>query len=317
MRDVGQDIPDPLSSYLRAFGTARLSFILSTAFQAVQKDVLFIGHINLLPVAILAKLMNPRLALVLFVHGDEVWNDPVYRRRRFYEPFLLKFVNRIASVSQYTAKTMAHAFRVPEAVFVIFPNAVDPLINNNIAVRKEQTLLTVSRLAVHDHGKHIDCVLRAFAMIAVRRSTARLDIIGDGILRMTLQSLAAELGIKDRVRFLGRVSDTELDCAYRRASGFVLPSSKEGFGIVFLEAWQRGLPVICGSEGASREIVSDCIDGFVVDPNDIAMLASRMNEFISDPVSAIEMGRRGKLKVDEHYLDINFKINLKALINTS
>jgi phosphatidylinositol alpha-1,6-mannosyltransferase len=48
-----------------------------------------------------------------------------------------------------------------------------------------------------------------------------------------------------------------------------LPSSKEGFGIVYLEAWQHGLPVICSSKGAPKEIVADGVDGFVVDPEDI------------------------------------------------
>ena len=69
-----------------------------------------------------------------------------------------------------------------------------------------------------------------------------LEIVGDGVLRPGLESLAAQIGVERSVRFLGRLADEDLKNAYARASVFAMPSSKEGFGIVYLEAWQFGLP---------------------------------------------------------------------------
>jgi hypothetical protein len=94
----------------------------------VTKANLFVlGHVNLLPLAVVIRCLRPKLPILLFVHGDEVWNDPrISREKRWFEPWFLRTVTKIASVSSFTAATMAREYHVPLAKFSLLPNAVDP-----------------------------------------------------------------------------------------------------------------------------------------------------------------------------------------------
>lgn len=312
MRDVQEDVTPRSSLQIRAFGANRFGFICASVAAARRVKVLLVGHINLLPVAILCRLANPALRIVLFVHGDEVWADRAYRKMRFYEPLLLSAVDTIASVSDFTARRMAAAFAVSARKFVIFPNAVDPAGFQRKSLGR--TILCVARLGLHDRGKNIDALIRAVALLPGELSDRHLHIVGDGPLRPELEALVGELGLQGRVRFLGRLSDAALSDAYREAGLFVMPSSKEGFGIVYLEAWQHGVPVICGNEDAAHEIVELGVDGFVVAPGNIALLADRIAYLLRHPDIALGMGARGQAKVQARYLATNFEANLAALL---
>jgi phosphatidyl-myo-inositol dimannoside synthase len=134
-------------------------------------------------------------------------------------------------------------------------------------------------------------------------------------LRAEFEALANDLGAGDSVKFLGTITDAAFDAAYARATVFALTSSKEGFGIVYLEAWQHGLPVICSSKGAPKEIVADGVDDFVVDPEDISMLADRLNLLLCRPELAKAMGDSGRQKVEANYLDPVFQQKLGRLID--
>ncbi|WP_159726779.1 glycosyltransferase family 4 protein [Methylosinus sp. Ce-a6] len=210
---------------------------------------------------------------------------------------------------------MATEFRVPRSKFRLFPCAVDPVCADEAKAPGPPTVLTVTRIGPGDREKNVDKALRAFALLSSQMPQAIYEIVGDGVLRGELEALARELGIAERVRFLGRVDDAGLRDAYRRASVFILPSSKEGFGIVYLEAWQWALPVICSTEGASCEIVSDGVDGFVVDPDNIDSLAEHMHFLLANPEVARTFGERGRRKVEENYLDGVFGERLKSLLN--
>jgi len=311
LHDEPESLP-PYAAEVTAFGKKRLAFAGKSLGAARSARVLLLGHLNLLPIGWMARRINPRLKLILFAHGVEVWGDPAYRARRFYEPRLLESVDTIAAVSRHTASRMSDQFAVPQRRFVILPNAVDALAPT-ADLRPRHTVLAVSRMDKHDRSKNLDTLLRAFAMMP--DSVTRLEIVGDGPLRPELEALACALGIAARVRFLGRVSDEMLAACYARAAVFVLPSTKEGFGIVYLEAWQHGVPVICAS-GAPGEIVSDGVDGFVIDPADIGQLAARMSALLQDPVRAAEMGAAGAAKVRARYLDEHFRRNLASLLET-
>ncbi len=314
MRDGPADIPEATPAAITAFGPRRFAFILRSVAAARRCRILFLGHINLLPVGLLCKLLAPKVRLVLFVHGDEVWNDPAYRRMRFYEPLLASAVSRITSVSAFTANRMRQAFKLAPAKFRIVPNATDEIGRRRIPGESRRNILTVARLDRHDRGKNIDALIEAMALLKRRHVETTLQVVGEGPLKPELASLARELGVDDRVEFLGRVSDARLAEAYAQACLFAMPSSKEGFGIVFLEAWLHGLPVICGTEDAAAEIVTDGSDGFAVNPRDVETLAGKMAMLLAEPEMAAAMGQAGSEKVRSRYLMRHFRQNLENLI---
>ncbi|CDZ62981.1 Glycosyltransferase, family 1 [Neorhizobium galegae bv. orientalis] len=313
MRDGKADIPETTAAAIRAFGPRRLDFVVHSAVAALNCKILFLGHINLLPVGLICKLLSPRIKLVLFVHGDEVWNDPAYRRMRFYEPLMARAFSRIASVSAFTASRMQEAFKLPHEKFTLFPNAIDDDIDRQ-PQKSGCNILTVTRLDRQDRGKNIDALIKAVALFKRRNVECVLRIVGEGPLRSELASLARELAVEERVEFLGRVSDARLAEAYAQACLFAMPSSKEGFGIVFLEAWLHGLPVICGTQDAAVEIVTDGIDGYAVNPWDIEALAAKIGMLLAHPDMAAAMGEAGADKVRSRYLMEHFKGNLEKII---
>lgn len=313
--DERTEIPERIGIEIRGFDHP-LRFIFHVILAAFADANLFmISHINLLPIAVLMRCLRPKVPVLLFVHGDEVWNSEG-RKRRWYEPVFLHCVSRIASVSTYTAATMAREFSVECSKFRILPNAVDPAPGLSRAPRPATpSILTVTRLGRRERRKYVDQVIRAVALLRHKVPGLRYEIIGEGVLRPELEALAQSLGVDDIVTFLGRVDDAGVAAAYARASVFALPSSKEGFGIVYLEAWQHGLPVLCASQGAATEIVADGADGFVVDPSDVDGIAERLLRWLSDPALARAMGECGREKVESLYLNQAFRANLDQIVD--
>ena len=313
--DATADMPKAIRALFLPCGPSPLRLLWNALGASRGIETIIVGHVNLLPVAALCRIVSPRAKVLLMVHGDEVWGDPVYRARRWFDRPLMRRLNQIVSVSEFTARRMRRAFGLPEPLFRILRNAVDPLEFTPQFPVQPPEFLSVTRLAAHDHGKNIDKVLRALALVAARQLPFRYTVIGDGVLRADLQELAQELGIADRVFFAGRVDDAALASAYARSLAFVLPSAKEGFGIVYLEAWQRYLPVICGTQDAAHEIVSDGEDGFAVDPADIDLLANRMQWLITHPQMAQAMGAAGREKVQRSYLMRHFDRDINRILD--
>jgi phosphatidyl-myo-inositol dimannoside synthase len=303
---------------VRRFGRARLRYLRET-LSSIRRGsrTLLLGHILFLPLAALARLLRPRLRVVLFVHGIEVWGGPGRQRRRWYEPVLLRLaVDHIIAVSTCTADIMAARFAFPRQYIAVLPNAVDPLpVPATVERNGPPVVLVVARLDLLDRAKNVDQVIRAVAALVQEVPAVRLEIVGDGVLRPELERLVRALGIERSVDFLGRVDDAALDAAYRRARVFALPSTKEGFGIVYLEAWQRGLPVIGAAAGGVPEVVSSGEDGLLVSPGDLDGLIEALRALLSDPARARRYAEAGMRKVESRYLHRHFEARLSGLLD--
>jgi len=101
--------------------------------------------------------------------------------------------------------------------------------------------------------------------------------------------------------FHRRVDDDALSALYAAAGAFVLPSTREGFGLVFIEAMAHGLPILTVSAGAAPEVVQDGVTGRLVAPQAPAALASAISELLGDPKAAFAMGQQGRAAVLERY----------------
>ncbi len=103
------------------------------------------------------------------------------------------------------------------------------------------------------------------------------------------------------VHVKGHVPLSEVAKYYRSASIFCLPTLNEPFGIVFLEAFSYGLPIVATRLGAIPEIVLDGESGYLVKPQDVGELADRLNELLDSPARCAQFGLRGRQWVDERY----------------
>jgi glycosyltransferase involved in cell wall biosynthesis len=146
-------------------------------------------------------------------------------------------------------------------------------------------LLCVGRLVpIKGH----DTLLHAFAAAVRSVPGLTLEIVGAGPLRSGLESLARELRIDAAVTFAGRA--LPIAPAYERSAIVVVPSRGEGFGMVALEAAERGRAVIASSVGGLPEIVEDGVTGLLVPPGDVERLAAAITGLATDPDRVAELG---------------------------
>lgn len=140
--------------------------------------------------------------------------------------------------------------------------------------------------------KGIDILIRAFAQ--VREPNARLEIAGAGDYREQLERLVSTLGIGERVRFSGYISDEEKRNLLRKAWATVLSSPKEGWGITNLEAQACGTPVIASDSPGLRESLVDRETGRLVEHGNIGALAGAITELARSPETVQKMGNAGR-----------------------
>lgn len=183
------------------------------------------------------------------------------------------------AVSQSTRDDLVQRGIPGDAITVIF-NGVDVQSLTPDPNARSATPL-FSYLGRLKRYKRVDTVIRAFALLD--RSDARLEIAGKGDDRDRLERLVAKLGLDDRVRFLGYITETEKRELLRRSWATVLASPKEGWGISNLESAACGTPVIAADSPGIRESVVDGDTGFLVPGADVAAYAAAMRGLLQSP----------------------------------
>lgn len=156
--------------------------------------------------------------------------------------------------------------------------------NSTPTSNQEPRILFVGRL---DAEKRADVLIRAFAKLT-DFPEAILELIGDGGERENFQRLAQELGVANRVRFLGHVTDAELPKAYERCTVFVMPSVAELQSIATMEAMASGRPVIGADAMALPHLVHDGDNGYLFPPDDSEALAARLRTVLSANSAELE-----------------------------
>ncbi len=160
-------------------------------------------------------------------------------------------------------------------------------------------LLFVGRL---ERLKGVEVAIRALALLRDRRhDDVRLLILGedshegDESEKDRLKAIASEVGVRDRVDFIGSVAHHELPYFYAAADVCVMPSYSESFGLVALEAQSCGCPVVASGVSGLRSVVRDEVSGYLIDGHDSAAYAERIGRVLEDRELAEQMGRRGRL----------------------
>ena len=117
------------------------------------------------------------------------------------------------------------------------------------------------------------------------------------------------------IEVLGRVDQSGVSKLMASASVFAMPSLREPFGIVFLEAMHSGMAVLASRQGAPPDFVEDGVTGYLVAPGDVEGIAHGLFEILKDPKIAAEMGRRAKARVSEEYTWETVQKRMSSAIN--
>lgn len=147
---------------------------------------------------------------------------------------------------------------------------------------QSKIILFVGGLDSAHYFKGVPVLLRAFQEF-ISATSYKLIIVGDGNLRVEYEKLAKELGIGERVIFVGSASDEDLPKYYNLADLFVLPSidSSEAFGLVILEALASGVPVIASNLPGVRTLAGVGTAGYMASPGDSSDLALKIGKYFS------------------------------------
>ena len=306
------------SGDLRRYGSERLDdwyvcsrkkdrFVKAALRMSRGCDTVICGHVAQLPVALAARCLNPRLRYYLVAHGIEVW-----RRFSLAERLALRRAEKILCVSDFTRRELLRQCPLPDGRAVVLHNALDPYMEVRPGPPLAGTppvILTITRLNFADRYKGVDLLIEAMPAIRQSVPAATLRVIGRGDDLPRLQKLCRRLKLEGAVEFLGFVSDEDMATELDRCHLFALPSSREGFGLVFLEAMAHGRPCLGARAGGIPEVITP-ETGMLVEAGDVAALAAACREALQRPWDAAAILRRA-----DDFSYPQFKRRLAALLS--
>jgi glycosyltransferase involved in cell wall biosynthesis len=284
---------------LRGFGRSKLRFILAALQNARKKPrVVLAAHPNLAPIASWMKRFAPQTKIIVMAHGVEVWRPLPARRRT-----ALLAADIVLAASTSTVQKLTEVQQMPLEKIRKLPWPLDlDLLSMAGAPANLLTpadfppspvILTVGRWAASEQYKGVDDLIRALAQLRATHKNLTLAAVGAGDDLPRLQKLAADLGVAGAVRFLTGLSKQELAACYARADIFALPSTGEGFGLVFLEAMAFAKPIVAAAAGGSTELVEDKVNGILIPPRDQVALIQALDQLLRDASLRSALGERG------------------------
>ncbi|WP_254509180.1 glycosyltransferase [Anatilimnocola floriformis] len=294
--DVPVEFLNARSKWQFASAVWKLSRRLRTLRPAIAQSFLF--HANVVTA------LAGKLAGVKVVAGIRV-ADPSRARQRAERWWIEPLVQKFVCVSQSVADFSANTARLPRAKLCVVPNGVDvakfadaaPADAAALGLPSQQRFfICIGRL---DKQKGFDWLLPLLPRIFAERPSHDLLIVGDGPERTSLQQQAGELGIANRVHFLGW--QPQVAGLLKLADVLLLPSRWEGMPNVLLEAMAAGLPVVSTNVEGAAEILGPLAEKQLTQQNDAAAFQNATLALASEPTAASRLGELNQQRVREQF----------------
>lgn len=304
----------------RGFNSARTKFVIRSVLTGRKSHTVILSHINLLLAGWLIKKLRPSVNLILIAHGIEVWK-PLSRRHKM----MLRSCDHIVSVSRFTADKIKELHGIAPEKLGVLNNCIDPFLempeetgrNSELMKRygfaaDDIILLTLTRLSEKDRYKGYDYVLQSMQELIRENKKIKYLLAGsysEGE-KEYIDGLVDKLGIGANVVLSGYVKEDELPAHFSLADIYVMPSVKEGFGIVFVEAMYYGVPAIAANADGSVDALLNGQLGLLIEPADPKAITVAIKKMLAD---------RNKYIPDhdllmEHFGYEHYKEELEAII---
>ncbi len=289
------------------FGGGRIRFVLKSIARGRRSQTVILSHINLLIIGYLIKMVKPSVRLVLLAHGIEVWKPFAG-----WKKYMLGKCDLILPVSHFTKLKMMQLHGLAEEKFKVLNNCLDPFLERPLQKEKDAILLeryglqptntillTVARMADTELYKGYDKVIQSMSGLIKDHPNLRYLLVGKygELEKARLDILIAKHGLDHAVHFAGFVPDEELAAHFNLADIFIMPSEKEGFGIVFIEAMFYGKPVIAGNKDGSVDALCNGELGLLVDPGCVEEITEAVKKILDSPEKYLADAE----KLEEHF----------------
>ena len=305
---TGKGLPPGVRQTPPIFGRLKYSLAaLVAAWRFRPIDTVFCGHVFMAPLGfLLARTFGARYWVQ--AHGTDVWKD-----RRGLVRRLIERADMVTTVSRETRRILLAWVDLPPERARVLPDTVQDVftsgppsaaLRDRLKLGKGPILLTVGRLASNERYKGHEPVFSVLAGLRMKFPDLLHVVAGEGDDRSRLEAIADQVA-PGAVRFLGYVPDADLPDLYRLADLYVMPSTEEGFGIVYLEAAACGLRVVGGKGGGTADAIPDERVGVIVDPADRPALAAAIER-------QLHSGRVDPAAV-EPYRSVHFAAAARAL----
>jgi glycosyltransferase involved in cell wall biosynthesis len=288
---IARDPIGPLPPKLRFELSGRggfFSYILATLRRGLfgpKPDIVLCGHINLLPLChLIARIRGAKLALLIF--GIDAWQPT----GRGSVDRLTGAVDTVISISQITLDRYLEWAKPPREGTALLPNAIHleqygmgpkaPDLVKRFGLAGRKVIMTFGRLAGKERAKGFDQVIETLSQIRAVDPALIYVIAGTGDDMERLQEKAQRLGQAEHVVFTGLVPEERKADYFRLADAYVMPSTGEGFGFVFLEAMACGIPVVASRIDGGFEAIRGGELGKAVDPRDSEALGAGILESV-------------------------------------
>ena len=305
-REVRNGVPVTRAGSLAAVGSVALSAALPLELRRMDADVTVIHEPN--PVALAADFLTARRGpLIVYFHSEVV--RPRWKYRYVYRPMLARVLDRASRIIVASPAMAATAAQLVDHrdKCVVIPYGIDTAAFERTAAVEARAsalrgpdaqpiVLFVGRLVSY---KGVDVLIRAMV-----GTPGRLVVAGEGPLLPELRQTAEALGLGERVRFLGAVSDADLVALYHACDVLALPSvtRAEAFGMVQIEAMACGKPVVSTNLPSGVPWVNQHMQsGLVVEPGDVGALQSAIRALLSDHERREQLGRGAMRRVQAEF----------------
>ena len=265
------------------------------ALQAAKRQrlrVIATNHVmpeNLMRYSLLPKFLHPLAMRIIWADAGRI----------------LRKMDALTTPTKRAAELLEDAAKVSGVLAISCGIDASRFANNTPTDNSNPVALFLGRL---DDEKKIDVLLKAVAKLT-EHPRLRVELVGDGGERQRLGALAEQLGIQDRVHFLGHVSDQELPGIYERCTVFVMPSIAELQSIATMEAMASGRPVIGADAMALPHLVHDGDNGYLFPPGDVDRLADRLRRVLTaDQAELARLSENSLHLIRSHDIERTLKI---------
>lgn len=238
--------------------------------------------------------------VLLHLHGsayDEYFRSLRPAQARMVQHFF-QHADHVVALSEQWADFVRKDLGVPAAQVTEIANGVPAA--HDLQPRPRDRPVHIAFFGVVGHRKGTDVLIDALGALAAKGVQFQVTIGGNGDVDAA-RAHARNVGIADRVRFLGWVDQPTVDKVLRDADIFVLPSRAENQPVAILEAMARALPVVATRIGAIPRQIDDGVTGLLVEPGDVDGLATCLSELIEDQARRLEMGAAALKLFEEHF----------------
>jgi N-acetyl-alpha-D-glucosaminyl L-malate synthase BshA len=244
------------------------------------------------------------LKIVTTLHGTDITLVGLHPSFHAITRFSILRSHGLTAVSKFLKRETVRDFTVPEERVEVIPNFIDTAVYRPGLVPSHRATLAPDGEKIVMHISNFRAVKRAEDVVSVfakltAKQPSRLVLVGDGPERPRVLMRAEELGVRDRVMFLGKHTSVHevLSCA----DLFLLPSASESFGLVALEAMACGAPVVASNVGGLPEVIEHGTSGYMFDVGDIDAMAEAGLRIMGDDEHWRSLSEAGRALAEERF----------------